>query len=378
MTGASPDDLLCKEISPPGYTIEHVPRTSGRGGGVAVILRSSFKYAVQKQKKYSSFETIEILISTKSDSVRLCVVYRPPGGKHSKPLSTFLEEFENYMDHHSVSPGKLLIVGDFNIHMETTCNNIVRKFKQTFISRNLVQHISTSTHVKGHLLDLVLSRSDEELVSEVNVETGMFSDHFPIVIKCIVNKAFPKTETMKCRNLKSIDKKTFMQDISSSKIFDPYEQDVSNLVKQYNSSLSDILNKHAPETTRKVLVRNHSPWYNSDLRNARQTKRKAERKWRKSGLTVHYEIFNQERKKYNFMCRAAKSAFFKKEIEERKGDQANLYRVMNQLMQKSKNTILPSHQDDQELANDFADYFENKIADISQTSEKPTLSRSSK
>ena len=68
-----------------------MPRAKCRGGGVAVLHKSSLKVVKQKVTSQSSFEVTEVLISTATDIIRLIVVYRPPpGGKCSQPTSIFL------------------------------------------------------------------------------------------------------------------------------------------------------------------------------------------------------------------------------------------------------------------------------------------------
>ena len=68
-------DIVCGELTPVGYKLVHVPRNTGRGGGVAVLYKTSMKCKKQKVDRYSSFELLELLLTTRCDSIRLCVVY---------------------------------------------------------------------------------------------------------------------------------------------------------------------------------------------------------------------------------------------------------------------------------------------------------------
>ena len=125
MKGGEKDAIIRGELTPNGYSLIDIPR-SGRtkGGGVAVILRSSLKVKQQKVTNKSSFEAIEVLITSKSDIIRLCVVYKPPvGSKTAQPTSVFLDEFSDYIDEQSTTSGKLLVVGDFNFHVGDSKNN---------------------------------------------------------------------------------------------------------------------------------------------------------------------------------------------------------------------------------------------------------------
>ena len=86
-----------------------------------------------------------------------------------------------------------------------------------------------------------------------------------------------------------------------------HHADVDVVVEKYNSTLSDILDKHAPLKTRTVTVHPDAPWINDEIKDKKRQKRKAERKWRHSGLTVHKEIYCEERKELNQMISNSKN-----------------------------------------------------------------------
>ena len=50
-----------------------------------------------------------------------------------------------------------IILGDFNMHMNYINSNEVGIFKDTLTALGLTQHIITSTHVKGNILDLIFT-----------------------------------------------------------------------------------------------------------------------------------------------------------------------------------------------------------------------------
>ena len=55
--------------------------------------------------------------------------------------------------------GNLLIVGDFNIHVDNRDSTFAEDFSSILVSHDLVQHVNEATHVDNHTLDLVISRS---------------------------------------------------------------------------------------------------------------------------------------------------------------------------------------------------------------------------
>ena len=70
------DKAKFAEIHDSGFDIFSAPRR-GRGGGVAFIFNpTKVRLMRNNVKKYSSFEVLEAIVKTSSDSLRLCVVYR--------------------------------------------------------------------------------------------------------------------------------------------------------------------------------------------------------------------------------------------------------------------------------------------------------------
>ena len=73
--------------------------------------------------------------------------------------------------------------------------------------------------------------------------------------------------------------------------------DSSDLLHSYNSGLREVLDKHAPLRHRRITDRSSAPWLTVQVKEAKQQRRCAERRWRKSGLTVHRQIFIHHREK---------------------------------------------------------------------------------
>jgi exonuclease III len=363
-------DIVCGELTPMGYKLEHVPRNTGRGGGVAVLYKTSVKCKKQKVDRYSSFELLELVLTTRCDSIRLCVVYRPPaGGKHSKSFGTFLTEFQNYISSLSTSTGKLLVLGDFNIHVDRKESAEAKKFADMLYSLNLEQHISMPTHERGHILDLVLTRPSDLPLSDLEIHPAMMSDHLPITFRVSVCRPAAVKKTIHFRKLKDIDVNAFQQDLLASPLITLPASDVETLVDQYNTELTLLMDAHAPHITKEVFIRSNAPWYTKDIADAKSRRRQGERLWRSSGLAVHLQMLRVERIHYNDLCKKAKADYYQSKISENCTDQKALFKITNQLLHKTKDVTLPTHDSEKELADKFSTFFENKIRVISQSFE---------
>ena len=73
-----------------------------------------------------------------------------------------------------------------------------------------------------------------------------------------------------------------------------------------------------------VTIRPKQPWFSDDLYGAKCEKRKWERKWRDTNLTVHYDLFKTARTKFNNMLLQAKKDYYKNLIAESSTDSKNL------------------------------------------------------
>ena len=68
----------------------------------------------------------------------------------------FFEEFSSLLEEVVVCLEELLIIGDFNFHMDTA-GRYAAKFGSLSELFNLKQHVAVPTHRSGHIFDLVVN-----------------------------------------------------------------------------------------------------------------------------------------------------------------------------------------------------------------------------
>ena len=88
---------------------------------------------------------------------------------------------------------------------------------------------------------------------------------------------------------------------------------------QLHSVLRSLLDKHAPMNNGKVSDKKCAPWYDNisdTLRAAKMSRRKAERRWRSSGLTVDKEMYDYTKQAVKTIVHNAKCAYYSAKIEE--------------------------------------------------------------
>ena len=93
-------------------------------------------------------------------------------------------------------PEVLVISGDFNFHLDDLRDNDAKKFMDLLETFSLSQHVSGPTHLSGHTLDLIITRSSDDVVLASPKATVPISDHF--IIQCPIG--FPRP-ALSCKEL---------------------------------------------------------------------------------------------------------------------------------------------------------------------------------
>ena len=149
------DQVVMNKITPPGFTLKYKNRTTKRGGGVAVLHKSHLN--LYKAWNFSEFEYIEL--SSKKPSFVIVLLYRPP--LCGKNISKFLDEFDTLMTALAVSPSKMLVAGDLNLHEDNMNEDDAGRLNQILIETSFEQIIHVPTHKHEHTLDWILTRSTD-------------------------------------------------------------------------------------------------------------------------------------------------------------------------------------------------------------------------
>jgi hypothetical protein len=136
------------------------------------------------------------------------------------------------------------------------------------------------------------------------------------------------------------------------------------LVETYNSALRSLMDIHTPVQTKTITLRPNTQWYTQELREAKQEKRKKERMWQKTKLTVHKEIYRHQCTNVNKLLVKAKREYYCAKLSDCAGDQGQLYRLTRNLMGESSSAVLPASDSPSDLAQSFCDFFSTKITKI--------------
>ena len=81
----------------------------------------------------------------------------------------------------------LVLLGDFNIHVDVPTDMDAIQFRDLLDSTGLQQHVKRSTHIHGHTLDLLITRQSDVIIAKEPEIERHFSDH--AVVLCHLRTA---------------------------------------------------------------------------------------------------------------------------------------------------------------------------------------------
>jgi len=345
------------------YSIYNFPRTTCRGGGVAVVARKGLAVKQNQTTGFSSFEHLDLVVTSRNKSFRLLTIYRPPPSTKNKLTpDKFFSEFSILLEDLIAPPHHLLLSGDFNFHVDDAANLNAMKFLDLITSADLRQHVNGATHRLGHTLDLLITRSDDKLISKVRTLPELLSDHNVVV--CDINLPRPPASrlTVSYRKTRDIDLQAFLSDINKFLPDIPSNNDtgVDEQIDRYENTLRSLLDKHAPQITRTITLGPHTPWFTVDLRELRREKRRCERKYLSTRLTVDKYIYHEICRKYNRSLKATKASYYKKKVEE--SNQKQLCKFVDKLFNIKCAPTLPKYDSLETLAERFAEFTNPKLS----------------
>ena len=353
---------------PKGYSLFSIPRSHGRGGGVALIysLSVSCIRLVPNQVQVTSFEYLEVCFTWKRRSFRAVIVYHPG---HPGTDLDFMREFSSLLEVLLSLEGELLILGDFNYWIDDpSLKPYTPEFLELLDLNNINNYVSDPTHIHGHTLDLILAYRTSNVINYVEVMPidNTISDHALVLceLKVANSPAYEKSITF--RNYRNICHVDVDNEIQQHLVADPLLNSES-LVAYYNNFFLTLRDRHCPLINKSIIVREDGPWYNRDIALARRRRRQAERQWRRLKTESSRDEYVRARRAVNEQIFQNKISFFRRKFEACGGDQKKIYNLLDSLLGHRSVSVLPDSSSSTELADRFSNYFIAKITQIRES-----------
>ena len=214
-----------------------------------------------------SFQCALWTLSTSSGTNILAIYHPPYSEKNPIANNMFMDEYVEFLADVLADHRNILILGDFNIHVNSKDDPDEEVFSDMMEALGLDQHTNFSTHRRGNILDLVFT----EVISSLKVlecsEGSYMSDHKAIHITISAPRDDIEKKIIKTRNLKTIRTKHL---IDNMKLDEIPGTDVDMMVTEMELRMKKAFDEMHPETTKNVTIRKNNPWYNDKIKSRRE------------------------------------------------------------------------------------------------------------
>ena len=327
------DNFSTNSITPCGFSVVSASRIGKRGGGIAVIIKNQLKYKRHANFTCSTFEVLLLHVTSFTKTFAIAIIYRPPG-----PLGSFLTELNEFLVTLVSTFDDFLLLGDFNIHIDLPNDDSSKKLMLLLNDFSLKQHINVPTHVQGHTLDLLISQANSQLVKSFSVTEGI-SDHNGVIFELSITKQRLQTIKKTFHQYKKFDVAKFENDVINSVLYTNLATDADACATQYQSVVSNLVSIHAPIVSLTVTQRPPAPWYTPEIGIARHVKRRLERRWRHTKLTVDREIFLAQKLLFNKMLVSAKAKYYVNLVDRQCHNPKQLWATIHSLTGNIKSQL---------------------------------------
>lgn len=360
-------NFVTSTLNEAGFQITHCVRSNKKGGGVAIISKQTFVSKYEKMLDYSTFECVIQSFRVENNPINLTIVviYRPDS--HSDNINTFLDEFYNLTEYVQLNFKHFIICGDLNIHVNKVHDQTTIKFNNILDTFTLSQSVQGPTHKLGNTLDLIIHDQDNVNVSNIHIDdVDRISDHFSIFFDINRDIQYTGKKHISYRNIKNVDRTNFCNDLKRNATSFMENSDSNNFYSSFelfNNLVTNTVNDHAPLTTKIIENDNRPPWMDNEFLDARRARRRAYKKWKRSKSDEHREDFVQLRRSVDLLSKQKRCDYYQNAIRSSKS-QKELFKAVNNLLDRGKKPILPYSENPKQLADRFNDFFITKIEKI--------------
>ena len=375
------DTATIAAILPETHDFFHFPREDRKGGGVGAAISKNLGSVKSVNLTFNSFECIEINVSHKNKKLSFYVIYRPPQGS---PILTFFEEFSSFLTESQMANEMSVYVGDFNIWMNDKNDLRAIEMYNILDIHSLKNYVHSPTHKSGNTLDLILTNSHCDFISNVLVEpTHTISDHRLIYFEINFDKPDVYKKTIKYRNVKHFNSENFSNNLQNK--FDLFktkndcphsssivsDQCVACLTEFYRHTTSEFFELNAPVVIKEIISSRSNDlnkWYDSVVQEAKKKVRKAEKNLYRNPNEENRAEFIRLRDWKGKLVDETKKKFYTSKVVACGSDYGELYRVLNHLVGRdTASAKLPTYSDAKALAENFKDFFIKKVEDINSS-----------
>ena len=242
----------------------------------------------------------------------------------------FLDDVSELVQYLFTNHKNLVLLGDFNIHVNKLDNQDTQAYLDTMEALGLVQHIDQQTHQLANTLDLVYTERLEPIRIYHAFTSSYISDHCLVGIELQMKKQLVSIEPSKTRSYKDFNHSDFNTSFNNDNILeqDSFERAVIELEKELTRTLDEL----TPLQDRRKKKWPSRPWYNATLKEQRRIVRTREQIYNTDRQPHQQKAFTRERNRYTRMLEFQKRHYLVTKVKEAMTDSKKLFQLVGSLL----------------------------------------------
>lgn len=300
----------------PGFHLIRNDRTSSRGGGVAIYLRSNIPFSVistsPQPPPSNAGEHLFVEVILSNNKILLGAYY-----SHSSSVNYF-SSFEKILEDLIPLYSHNIILGDFNTcllkqdHRTHSFESIIKSCNMHILPFSATHH---APNYSPSLLDLCIVSSPQHVAKHGQCSADNFSYHDLIFLSYKIRPPKIKPKVILQRNFSGMNKEKMLQDASNID-WSPVTNAVTvdDQVAIFNSMITQLYDKHAPLRAIKLKHR-PAAWLTDDIKLLMSKKCSARHKYKCRPNDSNKEKYVKSRNRCNMVCRDALRRHIHKSVD---------------------------------------------------------------
>ena len=192
----------------------------------------------------------------------------------------------------------------------------------------------------------------------------MLTDHAIVFGELNVKKLKATRDKVTVHKFSTITDEMLLDEFNGDIPFDG--QDLDQLIANLNDEFRRVINRLAPPKEVTLSTHPRQPWFNDVVKAQHKVVRNREHAWLKYKLNSNWIAYKKERNIYNRLLTYSKHQSLSKKINDLKGNTKGLYKLTANLTGITSQNPMPQGKTDTQLAEEFAEFFIDKIDKIRQ------------
>ena len=243
----------------------------------------------------------------KKKNITVTGIYHPPP-KNTITNRIFIDDITDHLISLLPTATNNIILGDFNMHINDINSNNAGIFKDTLTAFGLTQHVTTSTHVKGNILDLIFTEETSSIKLTSCQASSFLSDHKLVTAVLNIDKHPIEKKSLSVCKLLCITEESFKPAFNEGTI--DLTSPVETVLYQLNDELCKALDTIAPLKQIQVAVHQEQPWFNEIVKAGYKVVQNRQWIWHKYPTPNTWKAYKVERNVYNRLLNYKKEAAY--------------------------------------------------------------------